>query len=130
MSHMTNVKTAINSTEDIRACLKDLGYSIVETKTVKGYGGTTVHVEFAVQTEQGGYLIGLRKGGDGNYEVTADWWGVKGVSEKEFLTQLVTSYAERKVRAFAKKKGYRVVEEAAGEGVRTQLLLARNIYQT
>jgi len=130
MSHFTDVKTAINSTEDIRACLTDLGYTIVETKTVRGYGGTTVHVEFAVQTEQGGYLIGLRKGTDGNYEVTSDWWGVKGVSEREFLTQLVTSYADRKTRAFAKRKGYRVVKETAGEGVHTQLLLVKNVYQT
>lgn len=49
MSHFVDVKTTISSTEDIRACLTDLGYTIVETKTVRGYGGTTVHVEFAVK---------------------------------------------------------------------------------
>ncbi len=128
MSHMTNVKTQIKSTEDILACLEELGYTIVKTKSVIGYGGTKVNVEFAVVTQQGGYQIGLRKGDDGNYEVIADWWGVNGVSEKEFHTQLVTSYAERKTRAYAKAKGYRVVEETAGEGVHTQLVLIKRIY--
>lgn len=128
MSHFADVKTQIQSTEDIRACLKESGYTIVETKSVKGYGGTTQVVEFAVQTAQGGYLIGLRKAADGNYEVVADWWGVNGVSEKGFLSQLVTSYAERKTRAYAKRKGYRVVKEKAEAGVYTQLLLVKRTY--
>lgn len=128
MSHMTNVKTQIQSTEDIRACLEESGYTIVETKSVKGYGGTTQVVEFAVQTAQGGYQIGLRKDTNGNYEVVADWWGVKGVSEKAFHTQLVTSYAERKTRAYAKRKGYRVVKEKADTGVHTQLVLVKRTY--
>lgn len=128
MSHMTNVRTQIKSTADIRACLEELGYTIVETNSVRGYGGTKAVVEFAVVTQQGGYQIGLRRGDDGNYEVITDWWGVRGVSEREFLSQLVTSYAERKVRAHAKRKGYRVVREKADEGVHTQLLLVRRSY--
>lgn len=128
MSHMTQVRTQIKSTVDIRACLEELGYTIVETNSVRGYGGTTVVVEFAVATQQGGYQIGLRKGDDGNYEVIADWWGVRGASEREFLSQLVTSYAERKIRAHAKRKGYRVVKEKAEAGVHTQLLLVRRLY--
>lgn len=128
MSHMTNVKTQIKSTEDIRTCLEELDYTIIETKSVRGYGGTTVVVEFAVETAQGGYQIGLRRGDDGNYEVIADWWGVNGISEKEFLTQLVTSYAEQKVKAHAKAKGYRIVKEKAEAGVHTQMLLVRRTY--
>ena len=116
MSHFTDVKTLIKSTEDIRTCLEELGYTIVETNSVRGHGGTKAVVEFTVTTQQGGYPIGLRKGDDGNYEVIADWWGVNGVTEQEFLTQLTTSYAERKVRAHAKRKGYRVTKEKATEG--------------
>jgi len=128
MSHFSDVKTQIKTTEDIRTCLKELGYTIVETNSVRGYGGTTVVVEFAVTTQQGGYQIGLRKGDDGNYEVIADWWGVKGIAEREFLSKLTAAYAERKIRAHAKRKGYRVIKEKAAEGVITQLLLVRRQY--
>lgn len=120
MSHFTNVQTQIKSKADLIATLENLGYKIIETTSVKGYSGD-MHVDFAVETPQGGYQIGLRLN-KGTYEIVADWWGVRGIKEKKFRSDLLVAYAERKVRAFAKRKKLRVIEEKAQEGRQLQLV--------
>lgn len=120
MSHFSNVQTQIKSKGDLIATLESLGYKVVETTSVKGYSGS-MHVDFAVETPQGGYLIGFRLH-KGTYEIVADWWGVKGIGEKKFRSDLLVEYAERKVRAFAKRKKFQVTEERAQEGKQLQLV--------
>ena len=124
MSHFTNVQVQIKSANDIMECLTELGYQIINAKTVTGYGKTKEMVDFAVKTE--GYSIGFRRNNEGVFEIVADWWGVKGVTEKEFVSKLCVAYAEKKVRKFARRKGFRLVEESAESG--KQFLLVRRSY--
>jgi len=126
LSHFSNVRTQIKSKADLVECLKTLGYEVVATTKVKGYSGD-MHVDFAVEAPQKGYQIGFRLR-DGTYEIVADWWGVKGITEKKFISQVRIEYAERKVRAYAKRKGFRIKVEKAKEG--RQLLLVRRTYRT
>jgi len=124
MSHFTNVQVQIKSAKDIIECLTEMGYQIIAVKTVTGYGKTKEMVDFAVKTE--GYSIGFKKNDSGVFDIVADWWGVKGVTEKEFISKLCVAYAEKKVRKFAQRKGFRLIEESAESG--KQFLLVRRSY--
>lgn len=130
MSHFSNVRTQIKSKADLVECLKTLGYEVVETTQVKGYS-SDAHVDFAVTPSQGDYQIGFRLH-KGTYEIVADWWGVRlsnrELTEKKFRSDLLVEYAERKVRAYAQRKGFRIKVEKAQEG--RQLLLVRRTYRT
>jgi len=124
MSHFTNVQVQIKSAKDIIECLTEMGYQVINTKTVTGYGKTIEMVDFAVKTE--GYSIGFRRNAEGVFEIVSDWWGVKGITEREFVSSLCVAYAEKKVRKFAQRKGFRIVEESAESG--KQFLLVRRSY--
>jgi len=130
LSHFSTVRTQINSKADLIATLESLGYKVVEKTQVKGYS-SNAHVDFIVNPPHGDYQIGFRLH-KGTYEIIADWWGVRRsnreLTEKKFRSDLLVEYAERKVRAFAKRKKLRVVEEKAKEG--RQLLLVKRTYST
>ena len=124
MSHFTNVQVQIKSAKDIMECLTEMGYQLINVNTVTGYGKTKEMVDFAVKTQ--GYDIGFRRNNEGVFEIVADWWGVKGVTEKEFVSKLCVAYAEKKVRKFAQRRGFRLIEESAESG--KQFLLVRRSY--
>jgi nitrogen regulatory protein PII len=124
MSHFTNVQVQIKSAKDIMECLTEMGYQIINAKTVNGYGKMKETVDFAVKTE--GYDIGFRSNNEGVFEIVADWWGVKGVTEREFISNLCVAYAEKKVRSFAQRKGFRLIEESVESG--KQFLLVKRSY--
>lgn len=125
MSHFTNVQVQIKSAKDIIECLTEMGYQVTDAKTVTGYGKTKEMVDFAVKTQ--GYDIGFRRNSEGVFEILADWWGVKGVSEKDFISSLCVAYAEKKVKKFAQRRGFRVTEETAELG--KQFLLVKRSYR-
>jgi len=125
MSHFTKVQVQIKSAKDIIECLTEMGYQIVAVKEITGYQVRKVKVDFAVKTE--GYSIGFRRNNDGIYEVLADWWGVKGTTQEEFTSKLCVAYAEKKVRKFAQRKGFRLIEEPAESG--KQFLLVKRSYR-
>ena len=124
MSHFTNVQVQIKSAKDIIECLTEMGYQIITVQTVNGYGNTKEMVDFAVKTE--GYSIGFRRNNEGVFDIVADWWGVKGVTEREFISNLCVAYAEKKVRSFAQRKGFRLIEESVESG--KQFLLVKRSY--
>ena len=124
MSHFTNVQVQIKSAKDIMECLTEMGYQVINVQTVNGYGNTKEMVEFAVKTE--GYDIGFRRNAEGVFDIVADWWGVKGVTEREFISNLCVAYAEKKVRSFAQHKGFRLIEESVESG--KQFLLVKRSY--
>jgi len=124
MSHFTNVQVQIKSAKDIIECLTEMGYQVVNVKTVTGYGNTRQMVDFAVKT--GGYDIGFRKNENGIFEIVCDWWGVKSITEKEFVSSLCVAYAEKKIRKFAQRRGFRLIEESAESG--KQFLLVKRSY--
>lgn len=124
MSHFTNVQVQIKSAKDIIECLTEMGYQVIAIKEITGYENKKEKVDFAVKT--GGYDIGFRRNGEGIYSIVADWWGVKNVTQEEFTSKLHVAYAEKKVRAFAQRKGFRLIEESAESG--KQFLLVKRSY--
>ena len=125
MSHFTTVAVQISDLDELKSCLKEMGYTITDAKTVKGYMGTQP-AQLVIQSTAGGYPIGFTKNSDGNFEVIADWWGVKGTTEREFTSKLKGTYAERKINKFATKNRYTVKKDVINQ--ETVIELVRRIY--
>jgi hypothetical protein len=124
MSHFTAVTLLIFDLEELKTCLRELGYTIIPDTTIRGYGNSKQTVDLAVSTD--GYPIGFRKNFTGEYEVIADWWGVKVTNEKEFTTKLKTIYVERKVIKYANKKKYIINKTTDNNSTRIELV--RRLY--
>ncbi|WP_425059579.1 hypothetical protein SCACP_01700 [Sporomusa carbonis] len=117
MSHFTEVATKIANKELLVACLKELGYTVEEKTTIKGYRGQETPVDIAVRMRQG-YDIGFTLGPDGTYSFVADWFGVQGTNQQEFTAKVQQQYALTTVIDQISRQGFNVVEqqrEATGE---------------
>lgn len=125
MSHFTRIKTQIVEQEYLIRALEDLGYAYEEGNVrIRGYGGQRTSVEIKVSTKSRGYDIGFRKVGN-TYEIVADWWGVRGISQKKFVEQVTQRYAYHAARAKLEEQGFTLASEEMQEGERIHLVLRR-----
>ena len=125
MSHFTRLKTQMVELEYILRALTDLGYEHeVGRQEVRGHGGARTAVEVRVRTSWRGCDIGFRRAGE-TYDIVADWYGVKGVSRKDFTRQVTRRYAYHAAREKLQAQGFEVVEEQEEKGGRVHLLLRR-----
>jgi hypothetical protein len=123
MSHFSRIKTRMVERQHLLAALRDLGHTPEEGDVkARGFFGDKAKVEIKVRTKSG-YDIGFRRTEQG-YEVVADWWGVKGVKQKDFLQQLQQRYAYHAARAKLEEQGFTLVSEEQ-EGGRIRLVLRR-----
>ena len=123
MSHFSRIKTRMVERQHLLAALRDLGHTPEEGDVkARGFFGDKAKVEIKVRTKSG-YDIGFRRTEQG-YEVVADWWGVKGVKQKDFLQQLQQRYAYHAARAKLEEQGFALVSEEQ-EGGRIRLVLRR-----
>ena len=135
MSHFTTIRTRIHDVNVLKRCLREMGYQVDEGKrTVAGDRGSRP-VEFGVTVGKG-FGIGFARGTEGNYEIVADWWGVRGISEKVFKNDLETRFQEieRQVRqeyALAKtieevkRVGFTIVDRKVLEDKTVKLVVRR-----
>ena len=125
MSHFTRVRTRMVERESLIRALEDLDYTCEEGKLwIRGFGGQRTRVEIKVPSGSRGYDIGLLKKDDA-YEVVADWWGIKGVTQKRFLRELTQRYAYHAARAKLEEQGFALVSEEKQVGGRIHLVLRR-----
>jgi Protein of unknown function (DUF1257) len=123
MSHFSRVKTRMVERPHLLAALRDLGHTPEEGDVkARGFGFDKARVEIKVPTKSG-YDIGFRRTEQG-YEVVADWWGVRGVQQKDFLQKLQQRYAYHAARARLEEQGFSLVSEEQ-EGGRIRLVLRR-----
>ena len=123
MSHFSRIKTRMVERQHLLAALRDLGHTPQEGEVqARGFAGGRAQVEIKIPT-RGGYDIGFRPTAEG-YEVVADWWGVRGVKQKDFLQKLQQRYAYHAARAKLEEQGFSLVSEEQ-EGGRIRLVLRR-----
>ncbi|HZY87112.1 MAG TPA: DUF1257 domain-containing protein [Gemmataceae bacterium] len=123
MSHFSRIKTRMVERQHLLAALRDLGHTPEEGDVkARGFGIGKAKVEIKVPTKSG-YDIGFRHTEQG-YEVVADWWGVKGTQQKDFLQKLQQRYAYHAARAKLEEQGFTLVSEEQ-EGGRIRLVLRR-----
>lgn len=121
MSHFTTVETKITNLQLLKRVLKELGYAFTEAEAgqkvkVKGYQGQKTDADLVIHASKT-YDIGVRQTEKGCVFVS-DWWGVettRGVTEEEFIQQVVQKYSYHTVMDAIAAKGYTVQEEEVAE---------------
>jgi hypothetical protein len=127
MSHFSRIKTQMVEKEYLLLALKDAGYSCEEGEHlhVRGYGGKQTPVDIKVSAKKFlSYAIGFRKNGK-TYECIADWWGVRGIKQQQFMQQITQRYAYHAARAKLEAQGFSLVSEEVQEGDQIHLRLRR-----
>ena len=116
------------SNRNLVQALKDLGYTceVGEHLNVRGYGGRQTQVEIKVSTKFLSYAIGFLKNGT-TYECVADWMGVRGTNQQQFIQQVTQRYAYQATRTKLEEQGFALVSEEVQEGNRIHLQLRRMV---
>jgi hypothetical protein len=123
MSHFSRLKTQIIEKEYLLKALKDLEYPFEEGDlSIRGFGGDQTRVEVKIHRPLS-YDIGFRRAGD-SYEIVADWFGVRGLKQKDFANQVMQRYAYHATRAKLEEQGFALVEEETEQG-QLRLVLRR-----
>ncbi len=124
MSHFSTIKTQITDKDFLLMAIKDLGFNYEEVEQdVKAFGGQKTPVDIRVKLPLS-FDIGLRKRGN-NYEIVADWFGVRGISQKDFTQRLTQRYAYHAARAKLEQQGFDMVEEKVEETGQIRIVLRR-----
>ena len=124
MSHFSRIQTKIMDKDFVLKALKDLGFSFEEgEQQVMGFGGQKSQVDIRIPLKMS-YDIGLRKK-ENSYEIVADWFGVRGVNQKEFTQRLMQRYAYHATRAKLEQQGFNMVEEKVEETGQIRIVLRR-----
>ncbi len=126
MSHFSRLKTQIVEKEYLILALKDLGYQVEEGPLdLRGFGAQSTKVDLRVPLRLSGD-IGFRKSGE-HFEIIADWWGVRGIKQKEFADAVAQRYAYHATRAKLEQQGFTLVEEETGEKGQIRMVLRRMV---
>lgn len=124
MSHFSRLKTKMVEKEFLLQALKDLGYSYEEGDLhVRGFGGNDARVDIKIPLRVS-YDIGFRQDKEG-YTVIADWFGVRGINQKDFVNKVSQRYAYHATRARLEQQGFALVEEKNGEQGQVRMVLRR-----
>lgn len=124
MSHFSRIQTQMSDKDILLKALKDLGFTIQEgDQQVMGFGGQKTAVEIRIPLKMS-YDVGLRKKGSA-YEIVADWYGVRGMNQKEFTNKLMQRYAYHATRTKLEEQGFDMVEEKMEETGQIRIVLRR-----
>jgi hypothetical protein len=111
MSHFTTISTQIVVKNYLTKALSDLPYRWQEGNVeIRGYQGNLTNADIRLETGNPGYDIGFRKQGE-NYEIVADWWGIKNIKQDEFIQQVTRRYAYHAVKDQLEQQEFTFVEE-------------------
>ena len=123
MSHISKIKTQMIEKDLILQAIQDLGYRFeVGSLELEGVHQQKTQVEIKIISRLGND-IGLNKNKD-SYEIIADWWGVLGITQKEFTERLTQRYAYLAVTTQLEKQGFTLASEENIEG-KIHLVLRR-----
>ncbi len=115
MSHITRIKTKIVEKQYLLRAIEDLGYHYEEGElSISGFGANKTNVDIKISLRLSND-IGFRQTSQG-YEIIADWWGVRGISQKDFTARLMQRYAYHTTRAKLETQGFSLIEETAKDG--------------
>jgi hypothetical protein len=127
MSHFTRIKTQIVEKKYLARALQDLNYAYEEGEVeIRGYGDNRTAVEIKIPTNNRDYDIGFRKSGDA-YELVADWYGIRGVNQKEFVEKVMQRYVYYATKEKLEEQGIALVAEDVERDGRVHLTLRRAV---
>lgn len=124
MSHFSRIKTQIADKRYLLQALDDLSFRYDEGKLqVGGFLGQKVPADIVIRIPLSND-IGLRLV-DGSYEVVADWAGVHGLAQKDFVERLTQRYAYHAAKGQLEEQGFTLVEETVQNTGQIRLVLRR-----
>jgi hypothetical protein len=124
MSHFSRIKTKFTEKKYLEMAIKDLGFAYEEgEQEVKAFGGQKAPVDIRIKLPLS-YDIGLHKQGE-TYSIVADWFGVRGINQKDFTDKLTQRYAYHAARAKLEEQGFNMVEEKVEETGQIRIVLRR-----
>lgn len=125
MSHFTSLKTTLVERDLLVKALRDLGHQPEQGNVaVRGFAGQRTPVEILIPTANRGYDIGFRQGSTG-YELVADWYGIRDMSQEEFLQRLTQRYAYHTTLEKLQQQGFTVASEEQQADGKIHLVLRR-----
>ncbi len=125
MSHFSRIQTQIVEKAHLIQAIADLGFHYEEGQLqVEGFLGQKAQVQIILRL-QNSYSIGLRQSA-GSYEIVADWAGVRGVNQNDFVQRLTQRYAYHTARAKLEAQGFNLVEETKTETGQIHMVLRRS----
>ena len=116
MSHFTTIKTQIRDVEALRMAVKELGLTLAENASARGYASNETKGDYVIRLK-GPYDVALNKTEGGAYGLTTDWWD--GHVEKEMganFGRLLQLYGVHKTMIESRKRGRLVRRQAQGDG--------------
>jgi len=123
VSHFARIETKIVVKDYLKMALEDLGLRCQEGEVeVRGWGGQRARVELKVRVPGG--EIGFVRQGD-FYEMVADWWGIRGFRQEEFLQKLTQRYTYHAAREKLRQEGFELASEQVEEDGSIRLVLRR-----
>lgn len=124
MSHFSRIQTQMADKDIVLKALEDMGFTYEEgDQHVVGFGGQKMSVEIRIPLKMS-YDLGLRKRGN-SYEIVADWFGVRGINQKQFTEKLMQRYAYHATRSKLTEQGFDMIEETVDETGEIRILLRR-----
>jgi hypothetical protein len=125
MSHFSKIHTKMVDKDLVLKALADMGFTALEgDQQVIGFGGKKQAVDIRVPVKLS-YDLGLRKAQGGFYEIVADWYGVRGIKQKEFTNKLSQRYAYHATRQKLEEQGFSMVEEQVEQTGQIRIVLRR-----
>lgn len=115
MSHFTTIQTQIKDIPVLRSACAELGLTVLENTTARGYGDNTHPGRFVIRLK-GPYDIAVNREND-HFGLTADLW--EGHVEKEVgknFGRLLQVYGVHKTTVEARRRGLRVRRENLNTG--------------
>ena len=88
MSHFSKIKTKISHKEYLINALEKLNYKFRQNSTCQGYGGNTIKADIVIDLSNTDYNIAFVKNNDNNYDLIADWYGIKGVDSSSLISDI------------------------------------------
>lgn len=124
MSHFTKVKTKLVDAETVKKALAELGYKVLDGKSVAGWSGKKVNSEFKIKPSKSHYEIGFVKN-SGSYEMVADW-SMMGLNQEAFVSKLSQSYGRVATIEKLTAQGYQLIEEKVEKTGEIRLMMRRS----
>jgi hypothetical protein len=116
MSHFTTIKTQIKDLEALRAACCELGLTLLEKTSARGYAGTTRQGDLVIRLK-GPFDIAVNQQPDATFGLTTDWWN--GHVEQEVgkdYGRLLQLYGVHKASREARRKGLSVLRQPQRNG--------------
>lgn len=125
MSHITKLKTQIQDREYLLKALDSLQIVYrIGPGIINSYFGEQLTAEIILPTKNEKYSIGLVKNGD-NYELIADWYGIKEFTAQELLGKIAQRYAYLIVTEKLTERGFEITSQDIDEQKQIRITLKR-----